>query len=169
MNPLEIYDYLVQARKRWLGWVRSLSHERYAARLPNWGWSIAETVTHLLICEWYYVQRVRKNDVPPYEKWAIRQEEPPPLEKLESLWDEQAAETRAALEAVRDWSAPIEYRAEQEDGREALVTTSAGALFTQLAFHEVHHRAQLMNMLRQRGVSLEDLDFNALTFDLRYD
>jgi uncharacterized damage-inducible protein DinB len=31
----------------------------------------------------------------------------------------------------------------------------------------VHHRAQAMNILRQLGVALEDIDYNALMFQRR--
>jgi uncharacterized damage-inducible protein DinB len=68
---------------------------------------------------------------------------------------------------VRDWAARFEYRVVQDDGRAVIVTASAADLFTQLALHEAHHRAQVMNMLRRLGVTLEDLDFNAMTFDRR--
>lgn len=45
---------------------------------------------------------------------------------------------------------------------------TARDIFTQLAFHEVHHRAQVLNMLRQVGCpELGDLDFNALMYSRR--
>lgn len=43
-----------------------------------------------------------------------------------------------------------------------IVTASAADIFSQMALHEVHHRAQAMNMLRQLGATMEDIDFNAL-------
>jgi uncharacterized damage-inducible protein DinB len=48
-----------------------------------------------------------------------------------------------------------------DDGRREIVTASADALFTQLVMHEVHHRAQALNMLRQLGVTVAALDFNS--------
>jgi uncharacterized damage-inducible protein DinB len=114
-----------------------------------------------MISEWYYVQRIRGRDVPPYEQWPIQDEKPPPFAVLEAAWTEQADDTRAALSAVRDWTADIEYRVTTDDGRAEIVTASAADLFTQLVLHEVHHRAQVMNMLRHLGVAAEDLDFNS--------
>jgi hypothetical protein len=35
----------------------------------------------------------------------------------------------------------------------------------QLFYHEVHHRAQVMAMLRQLGVAAEGLDFNRYAFE----
>ncbi|KAA0214533.1 MAG: hypothetical protein DYG94_10385 [Leptolyngbya sp. PLA3] len=37
-------------------------------------------------------------------------------------------------------------------------------IFTQLILHEVHHRAQAMNMLRQFGVKAPDVDFTSLNY-----
>ena len=42
---------------------------------------------------------------------------------------------------------------------------TAGGIAAQLLFHEVHHRAQVMAMLRQVGVAAENLDYNNLMFD----
>jgi uncharacterized damage-inducible protein DinB len=33
--------------------------------------------------------------------------------------------------------------------------------------HEVHHRAQAMNILRQLGVKLADIDYNAMMYTRR--
>jgi uncharacterized damage-inducible protein DinB len=114
-----------------------------------------------MISEWYYVQRIRGGDVPPYEQWPIQEEHPPPFATLEAAWTKQADDTRVALGAVRDWTTDIEYRVTDDDGRAQIVTASAADLFTQLILHEVHHRAQVLNMLRQLGVAAKDLDFNS--------
>jgi uncharacterized damage-inducible protein DinB len=65
---------------------------------------------------------------------------------------------------------PMEYRFVNDDKREMLVTASKADIFTQLAFHEVHHRAQAMAMLRQLGVANpppEELDFNSTMYTRR--
>ncbi len=166
-DPLKVYDYLALTRRRVLDWVRPLGAEAYAREFPIGPGTLGRTLTHVMISEWYYVQRMTERDVPPYDQWPIRQESPPPFTALEAKWVEQAGETRAALKAVGDWSAKAQYTVVQDDGRRMLVTTSPADLFTQLALHEVHHRAQAMNMLRHLGVEVEDLDFNALMFDRR--
>ena len=117
--------------------------------------------------EWYYVQRMGGHDVPPYEQWTIREEEPPLVAALEIAWIEQAGQTRTALVAVRDWNAQLEYQVTTDEGRQDLVTASAADIFTQLALHEVHHRAQAMNMLRHLGVTTEDIDYNTLMYKRR--
>jgi uncharacterized damage-inducible protein DinB len=167
MEPLRIYDYLVLTRRRLFDWIRPLAPETYSRSLPNWGRTLDRLLTHVVASEWYYVQRLRDRDVPPYEQWVIREETPLPFAALEVAWTEQSADTRAALRAVHDWSAQREYRVTDDDGRLKMVTASAGDIVTQLVLHEVHHRAQAMNMLQQLGVVLEDLDFNAWMYQRR--
>ena len=67
---------------------------------------------------------------------------------------------------MRDWTTELEYEAEGDDGP-VVVTASPADIFTQLSLHEVHHRAQVMFMLRQLGVALADIDFNALMYKRR--
>ncbi len=160
MEPLKIYDYLERARQRIFDRVRPLSAEQYAREFPIGHGTLGRTLTHIMISEWYYVQRICGCDVPPDDQWPIQQENPPPLATLEAAWTEQADHTRAALSAVRDWTADLEYRVTTDDDRAEIVTASAADLFTQLVLHEVHHRAQVMNMLRHLGVAAEDVDFN---------
>ncbi|MGQ0721746.1 MAG: DinB family protein [Candidatus Eiseniibacteriota bacterium] len=167
MEPLKTYDYLVVARGRVFAWVRPLSAEQYVRELPTWRRTLGRTLTHTMASEWYYVQRMQQRDVPPYEQWPIREEGPPPFAALEAAWLEQAGRTRAVLSGVRDWTASIEYRVTGDDGRPVIVIASAAAIFTQLVLHEVHHRAQVLNMLRLLGVATEDLDFNLLTYKRR--
>ena len=167
MEPLKTYDYLTLARQQIFEWVRPLSAEQYSREFPIWRRTLGRTLTHIMISEWYYVQRIQGRDVPPYEQWPIQEEKPPPLAALEAAWIEQAGRTRAALSAVRDWSADLEYRVTGEDDRPEIVTVSAADIFTQLALHEVHHRAQAMNMLRHLGVPTEDLDFNTFMYKRR--
>lgn len=170
LEPVRIYDYLALARRRVFDWVRPLSAEQYGREFAMGRGGLGRTLTHILISEWYYVQRMLGRDVPPYERWPMQDEKPPPFAELEKAWVEQAAATRAALGAVRDWGAGIEYRITNDDGRPELITASAADIFTQLALHEVHHRAQVMNMLRQLGVAgvgAVDIDFNAMMYTRR--
>jgi uncharacterized damage-inducible protein DinB len=167
MEPLKTYDYLTRARQRVFEWVRSLSAEQYARQFPIGPGTLGRTLTHIMICEWVYVQRMQGRDVPPYDQWPIRDEDPPPFAELEAAWLEQAGATRAVLSGVTDWNARLEYRVTEDDGTPVIVTASAGDIFTQLVLHEVHHRAQSMNMLRRLGVTVDDIDFNTLMYSRR--
>ncbi len=166
MEPLKTYDYLTLARRRVFDWVRPLSPEDYLREFPVGHGKLGRTLTHVMTSEWYYMQRMQGRAVPPYDEWPIRDEEPPPFPVLEAAWIEQAAQTRAALSAVRDWEAELEYRV-TDDGQPIIVTASPADIFTQLVLHEVHHRAQAMTILRHLGVRVGDIDYNALMYGRR--
>lgn len=166
MNPLRIHDYLVLARGKVFDVVRSLTAEQYLQQFSIGLNSVGRTLTHTMICEWAYIQRMQGFDLPPYETWPIQDEKPPPFSVIEETWTKQAVDTRAAVEAVSDWDANIEYPTDR-DGRRQIVTASKFDIVTQLAFHELHHRAQVMYMLRELGRPVEDLDFNAMMYTRR--
>lgn len=168
MNPLRTYDYLVLARGRLFDAVRPLSTEQYRRPFPIGPGSLAAVLTHTLISEWYYIERLEERAVPAYSEWEIQDEKPPEFAVLEAKWREQAQRTRAAIECERDWDRVIEYRAVSPDEPPTTVCASAGDIFIQLALHEVHHRAQALNILRQLGSPLkDDIDFNALMYQRR--
>ena len=167
MDPIKTYDYLTLARRRIFDWVRPLNGEEYAREFPVGLKTLARTLTHIMTSEWYYVQRLQGLAVPPYDQWPIQDEKPPAFDALESAWEEQTGRTRAALSAVRDWHTELEYRFTGDDGRQSLVSASRADIFTQLALHEVHHRAQAIAMLRQLGVAIDDIDFNTLMYKRR--
>jgi uncharacterized damage-inducible protein DinB len=52
----------------------------------------------------------------------------------------------------------------QMGGKTQRVSATAGDLVTQLLFHEVHHRAQAMAMLRLQGIEAQNLDYSGLMF-----
>lgn len=161
MNPLRTYAYLSHTRGLVFDQVRELDDPQYAAVFPIGLGTIGRTLTHIMISEWYYVQRIIGADVPPYAEWPIQDETPPSFAELEATWTKQSADTRAALGTKREWDAVLEYEATGADGIREVITTSPAGLMTQLAFHEVHHRAQVLNMLHQLGSAPLELDFNA--------
>jgi uncharacterized damage-inducible protein DinB len=166
MQPLKTYDYLTLARQRVFDWVRPLSAEQYTREFAIAHGTLGRTLTHIMTSEWYYVQRIQGRAVPPYEEWRYQHEKPPTFAVLEAAWSEEAVRTRAALAGVRDWTTALEYEVDGDDGP-AVVNASPADIFTQLALHEVHHRAQAMSMLRQLGVAIVDIDFNTLMYKRR--
>jgi uncharacterized damage-inducible protein DinB len=170
MDPLKIYDYLLASRQRVLDAVGALTTQQYHHEF-NFGLrTIGSTLAHIMISEWYYLQRLEGYAVPPYQQWPIKYENPPALDVIERIWREQARNVRAAIDAQSQrgaWNRKITWLSFPDDtagGKRYNITATAGDLVTQLALHEVHHRAQVMAMLRQLGRPLEDLDYNALMF-----
>jgi uncharacterized damage-inducible protein DinB len=173
MDPLKIYDYLIKSRERVFDAVRPLTPEQYQRSFTIGLKTIGSTLTHIMISEWYYIERLEGKTVPPYDQWPIKDENPPAFEVIEKTWREQAKKTRAAVAAESsasgsDWSRTITWLGFPDDsrgGKRFQITATAGDLFTQLSLHEVHHRAQIMAMLRELGKPLEDLDYNAMMFE----
>lgn len=167
MEPLKTYDYLALARQRLFESIRPLSVEQYTQQFAIGLGSLGRTLTHIMICEWAYVQRLSANDVPPYDQWPFQDEAPPPFDVLETQWKQQAPQTRSALAAVDNWQEVLEFQVTAPDKRRLAITASRADVFAQLVLHEVHHRAQAMNILRQLGVPVEELDYNALMYTER--
>lgn len=172
MDPLRIYDYLAKARAHVLNTVRTLTPEQYNRPFAYGLKSLSSTLTHIMISEWYYVERLEGRHVEPYDMWPIKYETPPAFDVVDTTWRTQSPRVRAAIAAERDWTRAITYQTQlvPETGKRYEVTATAGDMVTQLALHEVHHRAQIMAMLRQMGDGvkpLEDLDFNDFMFQRR--
>jgi uncharacterized damage-inducible protein DinB len=170
MDPLKIYDYLLKTRERMFDAVRSLTPEQYRCQFNfGLGGGIASTLAHLMISEWYYIERLEGRAVPPYQQWPIKYDDPPDFHVIERMWREQGKRIRSLVASEKDWNRTITWLSFPDDTRgnkRFHITCTAGDLLTQLALHEVHHRSQIMAMLRQSGAGiLEDLDYNALMFD----
>ncbi|MFT3685191.1 MAG: DinB family protein [Phycisphaerales bacterium] len=168
MEPLQLYDYLTLARTRVLDAAAGLPEEMHTRVLPIGLGTINATVIHVAMAEWFYVRRIAGLAVPPYDQWAFQYEKPPAFTVARAFWDEQAGETRRVLRGVSDWHAMIRYQTLPDPGEESReIKTTPDGIATQLVLHEVHHRAQLMAMLRQLGKPVEDLDFSTMTYARR--
>lgn len=170
LHPDRMYDYLVLARGRVLDRVRTLAVDDHSRQFPIGLGSLARTLTHTMMSEWYYAQRMIDAEVPPYERWAFNDERPPAFEVVEAHWGKVAGQTRAAIASITQagaWDRPQEYRFTNDEGVRMVSTATPADQFTQLFQHEVHHRAQAVNMLKHLGHTLGDLDFNWLMFDRR--
>jgi len=174
MDPLKTYDYLTTTRQRVFDAVRPLPPQRYQHQFTFGLKTIGGTLTHIMISEWYYIERLEGKTVPHYEQWPIKDENPPAFDVIEKTWHEQAKNIRASIAtqstANGGWTRTITWLSFPDDTRgnkRFHITCTAGDLVTQLALHEVHHRAQIMVMLRELGKPLADLDYNATMFDRR--
>jgi len=170
MDPINCYEYLALARQQVFDWVRPLSPDQYLRVFPIGLGTLGRTLTHIYVCEFAYVERIRGHSLPPYREWPIQDEQPPPFATLEAAWQKQAETTRQVLAAVTDWNQQLEYRVTPDlsnVARPVIVTTTPGGIATQMLTHEVHHRAQAMAMLRQLGVAAQDLDYNSFMFQRR--
>lgn len=159
------FDYLAAARGRLMGWVRDLHAGRpavYAQTFPFGLGSIRATLLHVSAAEWAYVERLAGRDFPLSDA-PFTVERLPEFEPFVRAWDAQAARTAAAIRALADPARPVEFisRAGPVPVR---ARATAGEIVLHMALHEVHHRAQVMAMLRQCGVRAENIDYSFLAF-----
>ena len=163
MEYAHVYDVLTQARQRLFGWVRPLSQEQYTQRFPFGLGTIRATLIEIARVELLYAMRLRGEPLPPpplADNFPINEGRQPTFADLEKVWTAQAPETRATLAQTTDWSTSRTRRFEQGD-KIVETTATKDEIAVQMLMHEVHHRAQAMSMLRQLGVTAQDLDYIA--------
>lgn len=164
MQPHVMYDYLAKARGRLFDWIRPLSKEQYDREFPYALKTIHATLVHTAAAEWVYGKRVHGQPVVIGEA-PFNSEKMKSFGEVEAGWRSLAAETRRWLEAIRDWDSPLDYRIAPPNAPAVRIRTTKGGIATQLLFHEVHHRSQVMSMLKQLGVTAQNLDYGQLMFD----
>jgi uncharacterized damage-inducible protein DinB len=158
MNFVRVYDILNAARQRLFGWVRPLSQEEYTQQFPFGLHTLRATLIEIARVEHFYGKRLREEPVPTWDDYPISETRQPAFGDLERVWTALAGETQATLAGITDWNHTVTRRIDQAD--KIIVSTATKAdLATQLLFHEVHHRAQAMAMLRQLGIEAQNLDY----------
>jgi len=164
LSPSHLYGYLSKAREKLLDWVRPITFEQYATKeFPFGVKTIRATLVEIPQAEWTYVQRLRGEHVPLSEERPFARFYKMDFAPLEKAWREQAEETRATLREISDWARTVEYVARSTSDEPAhKIWTTTGGIAAQLLFHEIHHRAQAMAMLRQLGIAAQDLDYSYL-------
>lgn len=164
MRAITVYDYLISVRGRVLSAASSLTDEQYRRDTKIGLGSVASTLAHIMISEWYYVERLQGNTVPHYSHWTIQYETPPAFAVIQATWETQQSRTRTLIAEERDWSRGITWDSfADEQGKRFHIQTNAMDLFTQMVTHEVHHRSQMMSMLRLLGPNVpkvEDVDYS---------
>jgi len=159
-TPAYFYEYLVKSRAKLWDWVRPLTLEQYTKEFPFGRKSLRATLVEIPMSEWSYIRRMRE------EPTGLKSQEDHPFWQyyktdfapLEAAWRELVEDTRRTLRRITDWSKPVEYLPNPKVG----VRTITGGIAGQLLFHEIHHRAQAMAMLRMLGVPAENLDYSIL-------
>jgi uncharacterized damage-inducible protein DinB len=162
MNPTRLYDYLALARAKVFDLIRPLGEGQYSREFPFGFKSLKATLPHMLNAEWAYANRMSRAALPQNVSemnFPVDPKVHPSFPELERAWLAQSERTRAAIAGVKDWAAPLEYLVNW-DGPTMRIRTTPGDVMSQLVIHEAHHRAQCMAMLRQLGVTAEDLDYS---------
>ncbi len=163
MNYAHFFDYLVRARGKLLDWVGGQPSEVYTRKVALGLGSIQATLVHTAAAEWAYVRRLSGRDVSLGES-PFTTERQPEFKPFVETWTQQVPVTREALVNLGNPERPVEFTSRL--GPNAMrVRATAGGIAGQVLFHEVHHRAQVMAMLRQAGVAAENLDYSVLMWE----
>jgi uncharacterized damage-inducible protein DinB len=162
MDFTHFFDYVVRARGRLLEWVGAQPSHVYTRTFPIGLGSIRATLLHTAAAEWAYVERLAGRDVS-LGASPFTVERQPEYEPFAAAWTARTAVTRQALAGLGDPARPVEF-VSQMGPKPMRVRGTAGGIAGQLLFHEVHHRAQVMAMLRQMGVAAENLDYSVLNW-----
>jgi uncharacterized damage-inducible protein DinB len=157
------FDYLVLARVRLLERIGAQPDELYTRAYTFGLGSIRATLIHIADAEWGYVQRLTgrdytRDDSPFTEAQYLG------LALFAAAWRAHEPATRHALASVADPSRRVEYVSRNVTPPQR-VRTTAGGIAGQLLFHEIHHRAQIMVMLRLARVPVQDLDYSRLVWE----
>jgi uncharacterized damage-inducible protein DinB len=158
-NPVDVYDVHTKAREKLFDWARPLSQEQYTQMFPFGHSTLRRTLIHTASAEWFLSRWLQGETLPPLTDWPLTEERVPAFADLEGVWRAQAPETRARLGGVSDWQSQVvaELTRPGRPGIRRHATRQQVA--SQLLLHEVHHRAQVMAMLRQFGIAAETLDY----------
>jgi uncharacterized damage-inducible protein DinB len=168
LDAMRLYDYLTAARHKLLDWVRPLTQEQYTKEFPFGLKTVRATLIEMARAEWIYMTRLAGETVPPRDQWPITEDRYPAFADLEKAWTALEPRTRAALAGVADWDQRREWQATvSPPGKTLLVAGTPADIAAQFFFHEVHHRAQVMAMLRQFGIAAQNLDYSGLMFTQR--
>jgi uncharacterized damage-inducible protein DinB len=165
LSPAEIYEYLFRARQKLLDWVRPLSLEQYTKEFSFGKKTVRDTLVEIPLAEWNYGARLVGESVPPRDQHPIVKYYQTEFAPLEDAWRELADRTRGILRDERNWARQVEYVVRPANQPAMRNRTTAGGVATQMIVHEVHHRAQVMAMLRQLGIPAQNLDYSILMFE----
>lgn len=156
------FDYLLNARARLLDWVRGQPSDVYTRSFPIGLGTIRATLVHIAAAEVAYVRRLSGKDIPQAES-PFTVERQPEFAPFVKAWMQQAPVTRETLANLGDPTRVVEFMGRIP--KPARIRATAGGIAGQVLFHEVHHRAQVMAMLRQSGAAAENLDYSVLMWE----
>lgn len=164
LSPADLYEYLVEARQKLLDWVRPITMEQYTQEFPFGKKTIRHTLVEIPLVEWLYGRRLIGESYPALDQLPFAKYYQTDFPPLEAAWQDLTEQTRGILRGERDWNRAVECKGLATD-RPMVLRTTAGGLAAELILHEVHHRAQVMAMLRQLGIPAQNLDYSFLKFE----
>lgn len=148
-----MFDYSIWARDKLLGAIEALSATQLRAASASGVYgSIFDTLAHMAVSEWLWIQRCRGEapmKLPKGEDFAS-------MRVLVDWWNEQHATAVGYLSSItdNDLSQEITYLA--PDGKTR--TRKVWHMLLQVPNHQTEHRSQVGTMLGQMGVEVPPTD-----------
>jgi uncharacterized damage-inducible protein DinB len=148
-----LFDYSIWARDRLLGVIESLNEEQLR-QAPEGGvyGSIYETLAHMAVSEWMWVQRCRGESplrLPKGEDFAN-------LRVLIDWWNEEHSNAVTYLLGLIDADLEQQVTYMGPDGKAR--TRRIWHMLLQVVNHQTEHRTQLGTMLGQMGLDVPQTD-----------
>ena len=166
LAPLDHYRYLITARRRLLEAVKRLSPEQYVREFPFGLHTVRRTLHHMAGAEWFVLGQL-PGGLPsnglgenPFSPRRV-----PDAVALEAAWKALEPRTVEIITGEADWNRAVEITVIIPSRQQFRVQTTPLKTFAQFCYHEVHHRSQVMAMVRQMDAPVETLDFLLLTAD----
>ena len=142
---LHLVDYHFWARDRMLAALDALTPEDYVKPLGNSFASIRDTVTHLYLAEWVWLQR-----------WQGASPAGPPdtsgladVASLRAAWKDQEAQFRAYADALE--GDRVDERVDYRNLAGVAANSSRWTMIQHVVNHASYHRGQVTTMIRQMG------------------
>jgi uncharacterized damage-inducible protein DinB len=154
LNPLALHEYNHRVRPKWLALLETLTAEEYTQTFPFGLGTPRRTAVHLGASEAFWLANLGARP----DSGAFTEQNLPDVASLRAALDEQAqwiVNYMRGMDAAA-WTKVAAYA--RRDG--SILNISPEEVMTQLALHEVHHRAQLGAMMRMLGRDMSNLDFS---------
>ncbi|MBI4462265.1 MAG: DinB family protein [Acidobacteria bacterium] len=152
----ELFDYNYWARDRQLEACATLSQEQFRQPLGNSFSSLRDTLAHLLVCEWIWLERWRGRSPTQADVREFDAENFPALAALRERWSAVEREVHAYLANLKEaeLAQPLSYvnlKGEQW-------TYPRWQTLLHLVNHQTYHRGQVTTLLRQLGAQPPAVD-----------
>ncbi len=143
----ELYRHNLAVREKLFAALRELSDEEYRRDLKTGVGRICYTLWHMAESEDYWFGRVLVGDGPRLPE--VKRERLPPPAELPAVWQPVVDRTTAYLAGLADADLEREVAWRWSSGE--AVRFTVGKALLHVMTHEIHHRGQVVAMLRLLG------------------
>jgi uncharacterized damage-inducible protein DinB len=159
----ELYGFNYWARDRQLEACAGLSSEQLLRPMGNSFSSVRDTLAHLLVVEWIWLERWMGRSPTMEGRAAFGPEKFPTVEEIRSAWTPIENRMLDFLQGCSDegLSQPLSYTNFQGHAR----TYPLWRQLFHLVNHQTYHRGQITTLLRQQGAPAVQTDY-LLALDL---